>query len=48
MTETAQIFANTFSLLAQLADELEGEQELLPLAQMGMMMVDWLDPQKAV
>jgi condensin complex subunit 3 len=35
-------------MLAQLHDELDNEQQMLPLAQMGLMMVDWLDPQKAV
>lgn len=35
-------------MLAQLHDELHEEQEMLPLGQMGLMMVDWLDPQKAV
>ncbi len=35
-------------MLAQLHDELDDEQEMLPLGQMGLMMVDWLDPQKAV
>ncbi len=38
----------TFNLLAQISEELEDEQEMPPLAQMGMMMVDWLDPQKGV
>jgi len=35
-------------MLTLLHDELDDEQEMLPLAQMGLMMVDWLDPQKAV
>ena len=35
-------------MLAQLHDELDDEQEMLPLGQMGMMMVDWIDPQKVV
>jgi condensin complex subunit 3 len=35
-------------MLAQLCEEMEDEQEMPPLAQMGLMMVDWLDPQKAV
>jgi hypothetical protein len=35
-------------MLMQLSDEMEHEDGMLPLAQMGLMMVDWLDPQKAV
>lgn len=35
-------------MLAQLIDEEEGDVEMPPLAQMGLMMVDWLDPQKVV
>ncbi|WWD20683.1 hypothetical protein CI109_105159 [Kwoniella shandongensis] len=41
------IFSDTFGMLSQLADELE-DDEMPPLAQMGLMMVDWLDPQKMV
>ncbi|WWC72552.1 uncharacterized protein I206_106514 [Kwoniella pini CBS 10737] len=41
------IFSDTFGLLAQLSEEAE-EEEMPPLAQMGLMMVDWLDPQKTV
>ncbi|WRT70673.1 uncharacterized protein IL334_007671 [Kwoniella shivajii] len=41
------IFSDTFSLLSQLSEETEDE-EMPPLAQMGLMMVDWLDPQKTV
>ncbi|WWC92262.1 uncharacterized protein L201_007216 [Kwoniella dendrophila CBS 6074] len=41
------IFSDTFGLLAQLLEEAEDE-EMPPLAQMGLMMVDWLDPQKTV
>ena len=47
-TNHAQIFSDTLGLLVQLAEEMEDGQEMLPLAQMGLMMVDWLDPQKAV
>ncbi|KAL7422917.1 chromosome condensation complex Condensin, subunit G [Cryptotrichosporon argae] len=43
------IFAETFEMLVQLADEFEDAgPTLLPLATMGLMMIDWLDPQKAV
>ncbi|KAK8850500.1 hypothetical protein IAR55_004418 [Kwoniella newhampshirensis] len=41
------IFSDTFGMLSQLAEEIEDE-EMPPLAQMGLMMVDWLDPQKMV
>ena len=43
-----QIFTETFERLNQLIEEQEGEVEMPPLAQMGLMMVDWLDPQKVV
>ena len=43
-----QIFTETFEMLGQLAEEMEGEQGMLPLATMGLMMVDWLDPFKVV
>jgi hypothetical protein len=36
-------------MLAQLVEEMEGEDySLLPLGQMGLMLVDWLDPEKVV
>lgn len=35
-------------MLGQLHEEAEDEQEMLGLQVMGLMMVDWLDPQKAV
>lgn len=35
-------------MLAQLGEEFEHAADLLPLSQMGLMMVDWLDPEKAV
>lgn len=35
-------------MLSELPDEFEGSNDLLPLGQMGLMMVDWLDPQKTV
>ncbi|OCF54753.1 condensin complex subunit 3 [Kwoniella mangroviensis CBS 10435] len=41
------IFSDTFGLLAQLSEEAEDE-EMPPISQMGLMMVDWLDPQKTV
>lgn len=34
-------------MLAQLHEEAEDEP-MLPLAQMGLILVDWLDPQKTV
>ncbi|KAK4686707.1 condensin complex subunit 3, partial [Tremellales sp. Uapishka_1] len=42
------IFGETFTKLCRLGDDLEDEQDLTPLSQMGMMMIDWMDPQKAV
>lgn len=42
------IFSDTFVMLAQLGEEFENAADLLPLSQMGLMMVDWLDPHKAV
>lgn len=35
-------------MLQQLLDEREEDQEMLPLGQIGLMMIDWLDPLKAV
>ena len=35
-------------MLGQVAEEMEGEPGLLPLSQMGLMIIDWLDPQKVV
>lgn len=35
-------------MLSELPEEFEGSNDLLPLGQMGLMMVDWLDPQKTV
>lgn len=43
-----QIFSDTFTMLSQLAEEFEGEEDMLALSTMGLMMVDWLDPEKAV
>ena len=48
LTVRRQIFSDTFNLLSQLAEEIEEDQEMLPLAQMGLMMTDWLDPTKTV
>jgi condensin complex subunit 3 len=42
-----QIFVDTFEMLVQLIEQ-EDEVEMPPLGQMGLMMVDWLDPQKVV
>lgn len=46
--DPGQIFAETFTMLGQLHEEAEEDQEMLPLQVMGLMLVDWLDPQKAV
>jgi hypothetical protein len=35
-------------MLATLHEELGEGEKMLPLAQMGLMMVDWLDPEKTV
>jgi len=43
-----QIFTDTLEMLAQMCEDAERDQPMLPLAQMGLMMVDWLDPQKVV
>ncbi|TYJ51732.1 hypothetical protein B9479_007684 [Cryptococcus floricola] len=41
------IFYHTFGMLSRLWEEAEDE-EMPPLSQIGLMMVDWLDPYKAV
>ncbi|WVR08557.1 hypothetical protein IAU60_005612 [Kwoniella sp. DSM 27419] len=41
------IFSDTLCMLAELAEEAD-EEEMPPVAQMGLMMVDWLDPHKTV
>lgn len=43
-----EIFSDTFAMLSQLGEEFEDATDLLPLPQMGLMMVDWLDPHKTV
>lgn len=43
-----QIFSETFSILAEICDDDAAEGDMPPLAQMGLMVVDWLDPEKAV
>ena len=43
-----QIFTDTLEMLAQMCEDAEKDQPMLPIAQMGLMMVDWLDPQKVV
>jgi len=35
-------------MLATLVEDAQEDEPMLPLAQMGLMMVDWLDPQKTV
>lgn len=42
------IFPDALLHVSTYAEDYEGSTDLLPLAQMGLMMVDWLDPQKAV
>jgi condensin complex subunit 3 len=42
------IFTDTLTHVSAFAEDFEGSPDLLPLAQMGLMMVDWLDPEKAV
>jgi hypothetical protein len=43
-----QIFTSTLEMLATLHEDAGEDEPMLPLAQMGLMMVDWLDPQKTV
>jgi hypothetical protein len=33
-------------MLAELLEEVDSSGEMPPLAQMGLMLVDWLDPEK--
>ncbi|KLT44848.1 hypothetical protein CC85DRAFT_295396 [Cutaneotrichosporon oleaginosum] len=42
------IFSDTLMHVSTFAEDFEGSPDLLPLAQMGLMMVDWIDPEKAV
>jgi hypothetical protein len=35
-------------VLSQLGEDLAELQAMAPLSQMGLMMVDWMDPQKTV
>ncbi|WVQ70731.1 hypothetical protein IAR50_000253 [Cryptococcus sp. DSM 104548] len=42
-----EIFYHTFGMLSKLWEEAEDE-EMPPLSQIGLMMVDWLDPHKVV
>lgn len=42
------VFSDIFTYVATFAEDYEGSADLLPLSQMGLMMVDWLDPNKAV
>lgn len=46
MKLTCQIFQETFEILRNVAEASEDEPGALPLSQMGLMMIDWLDPQK--
>jgi condensin complex subunit 3 len=43
-----QIFSETFSILSEVFDAESAESDMPPLAQMGLMIVDWLDPEKTV
>lgn len=42
------IFPECLDVLQATAEEVEDEQEMLPLGQIGLMMIDWLDPLKSV
>jgi condensin complex subunit 3 len=42
------VFTESLEVLQQILEEVEGEQDMPPLSQIGLMMVDWLDPLKAV
>ncbi|AAW41180.1 mitotic chromosome condensation-related protein, putative [Cryptococcus deneoformans JEC21] len=41
------IFYDTYTMLSQMSEEAE-DDEMLPLSQIGLMMVDWIDPFKAL
>ncbi|OXC68612.1 hypothetical protein AYX13_02817 [Cryptococcus neoformans] len=41
------IFYDTYMMLSQMSEEAE-DDEMLPLSQIGLMMVDWIDPFKAI
>ncbi|KIR69079.1 condensin complex subunit 3 [Cryptococcus bacillisporus CA1873] len=41
------IFYDTYTMLSQMSEEAEDE-EMLPLSQIGLMMVDWIDPFQVV
>lgn len=42
------MFSESLEVLQQILEEIEGEQDMPPLSQIGLMMIDWLDPLKAV
>ncbi|KAI9633507.1 nuclear condensing complex subunits, C-term domain-containing protein [Dioszegia hungarica] len=42
------VFSESLEVLQQILEEIEGEQDMPPLSQIGLMMIDWLDPLKAV
>lgn len=42
-----KIFYDTYMMLSQMSEEAE-DDEMLPLSQIGLMMVDWIDPFKAM
>lgn len=44
----AQIFPDCYELFGQLAEEWDGDRDLVPVSTMGLMLVDWLDPFKVV
>ncbi|WVO20456.1 uncharacterized protein IAS62_001753 [Cryptococcus decagattii] len=41
------IFYDTYMMLSQMSEE-AGDEDMLPLSQIGLMMVDWIDPFQAV
>lgn len=46
-TDHLKIFYDTYTMLSQMSEEAE-DDEMLPLSQIGLMMVDWIDPFKAL
>ena len=43
-----QIFIKAMETMSDLYDELEEDEEMVSPAQIGLMLVDWTDPQKAM
>jgi len=48
MWADAQIFPDCYELFLQLAEQWDGDRDLVPTGTMGLMLVDWLDPFKVV